>query len=101
VHNKLQLNFSIWPIAQDILLQEKLVGITQLQTEQYRHQPTQNRPDHPRYQELFADHFVILAKNIFGYESLLVMMDFMISMVGIVRNDCLTVSMYRQISTHQ
>ena len=28
-------------------------------------------------------------------------LDFMVSTVGIVCNDCLTVSLYRQISTHQ
>ena len=97
-----RLNFSaLGPLTQHVFQPGKgRIRITELQPKQYRHQTTEYRPYHPGYQELFTDHFMILAEYIFCYKSLFVVMGFMLS-VGIVRNDCLTGSMYRQISTHQ
>ena len=44
------------------------VRIAQLKTEQYRHQTTDNCPDHSCDKELLGDHFMILAENIFRNE---------------------------------
>ena len=61
-----------------------------MKPEKNRHQTSENGPDHPRDQELLADHLMILAENIFGDKSLLMMMDFMTRVVRVVRNDYLT-----------
>ena len=53
--------------AKDVLQDLKMrVRITQLEPEQHRHQPADDRPKHPCQQELLADHLMVLAEYIFG-----------------------------------
>ena len=52
----------------------------QLPPEQYRHQTTQHRPYHTGNEKLFGNHFMVLAKNVFGNKSFMVMMVMVLAM---------------------
>jgi hypothetical protein len=75
-------------MAQDIFQPWKSgFGITQLQTEYYREQTTNDGPNYTCYQELFCNHFMILAENVFGYKRFMMMMFMMCIMTSV--NICL------------
>src|SRR3954470_3170948 len=72
---------------------ECIVRITQLQAEQNREQGTNNRPGDPCDQKLFTDCFMVLAENIFGNETLF-MMVMPITMVMYIMSHCFLMHMY-------
>jgi len=52
---------------------EALIRVSELQTEQKRHEHTNDAHEHTRDQVLLGNHLVILAKNVFSDECFLMM----------------------------
>src|SRR5690606_25711346 len=62
----------------------------QLQPKQHRKEATDDCPEYPRNQELFADHFMVGGKEIFGYKAIriLVVVVSIMSMVSLHVSYC-------------
>src|SRR5579871_1579234 len=98
MHNKILVGFfRPLPIFRKYLqAREKWYQDILIASEKAPTSSPQNCPYHPCYQELLADHFMILTENIFGNKSLFVMMN----MVLIMSCRRYAMSMYYCFITH-
>ncbi len=80
---------------------EVSVRVSQLNTEENGHQSTDDCPDHPRDEELLADHLMIHAEHILRNKSLLMMMNAMLIGMRVMMRYHIRMSMYCCFVAHE